>query len=105
MACMLPKNPPDFHGSLGEERIFQALCSLPNEVVVIHSFRWLHPGDARIFTRHLGAQGEGDFVLFDPAQGVMVLEVKGGEVWCERGEWRQRNRRTREVQAIFPETQ
>jgi hypothetical protein len=35
----------------------------------------------------------------------MVVEVKGGDVWCERGEWRQRNRTTGHVEIIFPETQ
>jgi hypothetical protein len=105
MAPMIPPAPRDFHGSPGEERVFRALRSLPDEVAVIHSFRWLHPGNARALTRHLGAQGEGDFVLFDPARGVMVVEVKGGEVWCERGEWRQRNRKTGRVETIFPETQ
>ena len=41
----------------------------------------------------------------DPARGVMVVEVKGGDVWCEGGEWRQRNRRTGHVQTIYPEAQ
>lgn len=102
---MIPTTPPDFHGSAGEERVFRSLRSLPDNVIVIHSFRWLHPGNASVLTRHLKAQGEGDFVLFDPARGIMVVEVKGGEVWCESGEWRQRNRRTGQVQIIFPETQ
>ena len=44
-------------------------------------------------------------MLLDPTRGVMVVEVKGGEVWCERGEWRQRNRKTGYVEVIFPETQ
>lgn len=105
MARMIPTTVPDFHGSKGEERVFRALRSVPDEFLVIHSFRWLHPGNARILTRHLGAQGEGDFVLFHPTRGVMVVEVKGGDVWCERGEWRQRNRKTGHVEAIFPETQ
>src|SRR6266511_2878782 len=105
MARMIPTTPHDFHGSDGEKRVFRSLRSLPESVVVIHSFRWLHPGNVRVLTRHLKAQGEGDFVLFDPARGIMAVEVKGGEVWCEQGEWRQRNRRTGHVEVIFPETQ
>jgi hypothetical protein len=35
----------------------------------------------------------------------MVIEVKGGDVWCDRGEWRQRNRKTGEVKTIYPEEQ
>jgi len=105
MAKMIPANVPDFHGSLGEERLFRALRALPDDITVIHSLRWLHPGNARFLTRHLAAQGEGDFVLVDPAQGILVVEVKGGDVWCEDGEWRQRNRKTGQVMTICPETQ
>lgn len=105
MARMIPTVPRDFHGSQGEERVFRALRSMPDEIVVIHSFRWLHPGNARVLTRRLSAQGEGDFVLLDPARGVMVVEVKGGDVWCERGEWRQRNRKTSFEDVISPGTQ
>ena len=105
MARMIPKMPPDFHGSPGEERVFRALRTLPDEIVVIHSLRWLHSGNIREFARNLAAQGEGDFVLFDPAFGLMVVEVKGGDVWCERGEWHQRNRQTGSVKVVFPETQ
>jgi hypothetical protein len=105
MATMIPSTVKDFHGSKGEQDVFQALRSLPDAITVLHSFRWLHPGKHRGVTADSRAQGEGDFVLFDPTQGVMVVEVKGGEIWCERGEWRQRNRKTREVFAIFPEAQ
>jgi len=102
---MIPSTVRDFHGSQGEERVFHALRGLPDEITVIHSFRWLHPGAARGITAKMGAQGEGDFVLFDPAEGVLVVEVKGGDVWCEGGEWRQRNRRTGEIKDISPEEQ
>src|SRR5687768_12578097 len=98
MARMIPEIPKDFHGSKGEERVFRALRSLNDDVTVIHSFRWLHPGNARALTQRLGAQGEGDFVLIDPARGVLVMEVKGGDVWCQDGEWFQRNRITGHAQ-------
>lgn len=105
MARMIPAFPKDFHGSKGEERVFRALRSLPDDVCVIHSFRWLNPGNAHALSRQLGAQGEGDFVLIDPAKGILVVEVKGGDVWCEDGEWYQRNRKTNVAQAINPEAQ
>src|SRR5436309_2718310 len=100
MATMIPSSVKNFHGSKGEEDVFQALRALSDRVTVIHSFRWLHPGKHRSVTAQVGAQGEGDFVLFDPSQGIMVVEVKGGEIWCERGEWRQRNRKTGAVLTI-----
>ena len=105
MAKMIPSTVRDFHESRGEEKVFFALRSLPDSITVIHSFRWLHPGKHRKVLAKVGPQGEGDFIVFDPSRGLMVIEVKGGEIWCERGEWRQRNRRTGAVRAIWPETQ
>ena len=105
MARMIPPDPPNFNQSLGEERVFRALRTLPDEITVIYSFRWLHPGRRQMLTEPLKAQGEGDFVLFDPRCGVLVIEVKGGEVWCESGRWLQRNRRTGAVKDIDPEKQ
>src|ERR1700722_11474486 len=103
MAKMIPSSVKNFHGSKAEENVFLALRALPNEVTVLHSFRWLHPGQYRSTNVQTGAQGEGDFVVFDPRRGVMVIEVKGGDIWCERGEWRQRNRLTGAINAISPE--
>jgi hypothetical protein len=98
------------HGVADIEEQFQALAGGEPILVAVFSdrldsLRWLHPGNARFLTRHLAAQGEGDFVLVDLAQGVMVVEVKGGDIWCEDGEWRQRNRKTNHVVTICPETQ
>ncbi len=104
MARMIPVAPEDFHGSLGEGRVFRALRSLPDEVTIIHSFRWLNPGKAKSLPR-VGPQGEGDFVILDPQWGVLVVEVKGGEVWCNEGEWYQKNRNTGQVVSINPEAQ
>ena len=105
MARMIPSDPPGFNQSPGEERVFKALRALPDEITVIYSFRWIHPGRRRMQTESLKAQGEGDFVLFDPRRGVLVVEVKGGEVWCEQGRWFQRNRRTGTVKNVDPEKQ
>ena len=102
---MLPSNPPSFNRSRGEERVFKALRKLPDEITVIYSFRWIHPGSRRIVREPLKAQGEGDFVLFDPRRGILVVEVKGGEVWCDGGLWFQKNRKTGEVKFIDPEKQ
>ncbi len=105
MARMIPSDPPSFNQSLGEERVFKALQTLPDEITVIYSLRWIHPGHQRMPTEPLNAQGEGDFVLFDPRRGVLVVEVKGGEVWCDRGRWFQKNRKTGAIKDIDPEKQ
>ncbi len=105
MAKMIPSDRREFHNSKGEERVFYALRALPEDVTVIHSFRWLHPGSMRVVKGQFPAQGEGDFVIFDRSQGVMVIEVKGGDIWCKAGQWYQRNRKTGKVEFIYPEEQ
>ncbi|NEJ85357.1 AAA family ATPase [Rhizobium leguminosarum] len=105
MANMIPSSTKEFHDSRGEEKVFYALRGLPDHITVIHSLRWLHPGHNLKLDKRIGAQGEGDFVIFDPKQGIMVIEVKGGEIWCERGEWHQKNRKTGDHKVIRPEEQ
>ncbi len=60
---------------------------LPGDVLVLHEFRWIDcprgwaPTDA-----------ESDFVVFDPHRGILVVEVKGGEVKYDPDiGWRGRN--------------
>ena len=42
--------------------------------------------------RPMGPYGEIDFVLIIPGEGVICLEVKGGQVCCENGRWRTMDR-------------
>jgi len=42
------------------------------------------------------AEGEGDFVIVDPDQGMLVVEVKGGSVEQRDGLWRQNSRPMKE---------
>jgi hypothetical protein len=86
MAVMIPDPPLDFHGSPGERAVHEALRALPSRVFVFHSLRWIRtPGTGR------AVQGEGDFVVFDPERGVLVIEVKSGGIRVEAGCWYQRN--------------
>jgi NAD(P)-dependent dehydrogenase (short-subunit alcohol dehydrogenase family) len=88
MATMIPDPPFDFHGSRGEQAVYESLRTLGAHVVVLHSLRWIRtPG------HDPGAsQGEGDFLVFDPERGVLVIEVKSGGIRCAAGRWYQRNR-------------
>lgn len=57
------------------EREFFEQCRIqlaPN-VVVIYGYRWLDPLDLR-----RSVEGEADFAIIDPIQGILVLELKGG---------------------------
>ena len=71
---------PDYStaGSGAERRVWEALQSLPEDVAVFAQVRVL---DDRRITR------EADFIVAWPWVGVAVLEVKGGGVWTEGGDW------------------
>jgi hypothetical protein len=57
--------------------------SLPDEFTVFHSVKW--------FARETGTVGEVDFIVAHRDRGVLVVEVKGGEVYIERGTWYSRD--------------
>lgn len=84
MANMIPEHYVETESN-GEYKIYEVLKEkLSNEWIVIHSFRWLkyNPIKGR------KAQGEGDFVLFNPNYGVLVIEVKGGGILYNKGIWK-----------------
>ena len=49
------------------------ISQLGAEVEVYHSFRWL--AESQKGTLH---EGECDFVVLDPSNGLLFIEVKGG---------------------------
>ena len=62
----------------GEERVFNALNEkLNDEWLIYHSWRWLKNLTNSTIRK---SQGEGDFVLFHPNCGIIVIEVKGGTI-------------------------
>lgn len=94
MAVMIPDQPIDCHGSPGERVVFEALRGIDSRYHVFHSLRWIRaegarrPGNPR---GQVAPQGEGDFVIFDPQRGILVVEVKSGGIRFEGGRWFQRN--------------
>ncbi|MGI8461658.1 MAG: NERD domain-containing protein [Solirubrobacterales bacterium] len=72
--------------SRAEKRLFGLLRDqLPDEWEAYHSVSWMirDPGT--------GAEdGEIDFVLCHPEKGIVCLEVKGGGLECNHGEWHRR---------------
>ncbi|MDR0530616.1 MAG: NERD domain-containing protein, partial [Oscillospiraceae bacterium] len=87
MARMIPANArhEDFNDSLGEEQIYAALQSLPDEYIVLHSVSWRKKERNRVL------QGEADFTIFHPQRGILVLEVKSGGIAFQDGRWKQTN--------------
>lgn len=88
MAIMIPSevSSNDFHGSLGESEIYEALKRLSDEYVVFHSVAWQKrnkPGNI--------VWGEADFTILHCRRGIIVLEVKSGGIDFKDGRWKQTN--------------
>jgi hypothetical protein len=62
-----------------ELELYEAFEQLPDEFTVFHSIKW--------FAKSRGTVGEIDFLIAHPQRGVLVLEVKGGQITIENGQW------------------
>lgn len=98
MARMIPSTSTkeDFNGSIGEEELFDILKKLPDEYTVFHSVDWNRKESGSI------RWGEADYTIFDPKRGLLVIEVKSGEISCVDGRIIQTNTKTRQSQIINP---
>lgn len=71
--------------SEAEKAVFDALESkLPPAWIVLHNFPYVQKND-----RGLLYDGEVDFLLYHPRRGMVVMEVKGGEIAYREGKWLQ----------------
>ncbi len=67
-----------------ELRLSEAFEKLPEPFTVLHAVKW--------FARTLGTVGEIDFLIAHPDYGVLVMEVKGGRIEIDQGNWYSINR-------------
>jgi hypothetical protein len=80
---MLPDVDPSQLEHTSEEPVYIALRDqLGADYVVLHSYPWLRP-----WREDALAEGEADFVVVHPERGILVLEVKGGEVHHDGYRW------------------
>ena len=89
MSRMIPgdKSREDFNDSLGEERAFDAMEGLPDDYVVLHSVGWNRSRrNGRVIW------GESDYVVIVPNRGILVVEIKDGDISLRDGTWVQKNR-------------
>ena len=76
MARLIPNVAPSDITNSGERITAEALIEqLSDRFVIIHSFGWL-----RKLGQNSYIEGECDFVLLDPNNGILFVEVKGGTV-------------------------
>ncbi len=64
-----------------ERRVFTALAELGDDWMVFHSVAWQGERGGR------QGDGEADFVIAHRSRGMLVLEVKGGEISADDGRW------------------
>lgn len=82
MAKIYPTFTDDFHSSLGEYKIFNALKKLPDDWYILYSLNWnnkLQSGKVQ--------WGEADFVILNRMYGLLVIEVKSGGIEYKDGNW------------------
>ncbi len=91
MARAFPPSVPST-APASERRVFEALSRLDDDWLVFHSVAWQGPRGQR------QGDGEADFVVAHPTRGILVLEVKGGEISLRDGRWFSTNHRGE----IFP---
>lgn len=85
MARMIPAQISPDTKSSAERKAFRLFQNMPNteDWCVIHSVA---------LARHMTqSQGEADFVVAIPDMGVFVLEIKGGGITYQGGQWYSRN--------------
>lgn len=66
-----------------EKRVFEGLKKLSDDWVVVHGLRFIVPARGKVPPRN----GEADFVLIHPRQGLIVMEAKGGRYEVDHGTW------------------
>ena len=83
MARLFPKIDPSEIENPGERKVAQALVEqLPSRVEVFHSFAYLsQTRQGRLL------EGECDFVILDPDNGLLFVEVKGGSLEFNGQHW------------------
>lgn len=67
-----------------ELQLYEQLEALTGEFEVFHSVKW--------FAKVHGTVGEADFLIAHATRGILVLEVKGGLISLDHGEWYATNR-------------
>jgi Nuclease-related domain/Type III restriction enzyme, res subunit len=105
VARLIPKIAPGDIANVGERDVALALVEqLPDDVIIYHSFPWLR-SDRNDKTKKITLrEGETDFVIVHPKAGILILEVKGGEIHCDhenRGWYRQEQSRRVEIKDPF----
>lgn len=92
MTLFIPPIDPDTIEYGSEADVARAMVnSLGSGYIVMHSLPWASP--ARDDIEAPAREGEADFVILHREHGVLVLEVKGGEIELKGRRWWRRSKR------------
>lgn len=82
MARMIPPmGPREYVPASRENLIYDALATLSDDYLVIHSCTLVSTANDRY------RENEADFIVFNPAFGIICIEAKAGQVTCKDGCW------------------
>lgn len=90
MAKMFPKLDNISTLPYSEKVVYKALMNLPDTFTVFHSVQWLNRGIRQSIWK------ENDFLVISQNYGMLVLEVKGGDIEYKDGIFIQTNRQSNE---------
>lgn len=77
--------------------VYEFLQKLSEKFIIFHSVRWVKKSN-----KWKSTWKENDFLLLNRNLGALVLEVKGGDIKCEGGIFKQINNQTQEVSILDP---
>lgn len=93
MSRMLPPILPP-HSPASEYSLHRGLAMVSDDWTILHSVRWQSLRNGR------QGDGEADFVVLNRKFGIIIVEVKGGDVEVVDGVWTTMNTATKEVSTI-----
>lgn len=96
MAVIIPELPPGTIENDGERAVYTALSKLPPGYTVLYSYKYRVTDTRATFPQEMEQDPvlEADFVVAHPCMGLLVIEVKQGNIhysgrqWYVRKDWR-----------------
>ena len=82
MSRFIPDSALENFNYYGEKVLAEKLLGLPDDFSVYHSIDWV-PENSKIGQ----IEGESDFVVYHRELGILIIEVKGGEIEIINGIW------------------
>ena len=82
MARIIPTIDINLIENDAEKEVYESLTYLDNEYTVFYSFKW-----SNLNAKYEKRNSEADFLILHPEKGIVVIEVKRGNVYMVDGDW------------------